>query len=220
LSRLVSQATRGVEFTAPPVHGADTARVLSWGRQLDVRVVREGHRTDDPDLPLVPEQVAGYLAKYATKDAASLHGPGEQKPHLSRLRGTCRRLAVKARRHDPNSPYLLLGKWAHMLGFRGHFSTKSRRYSVTLGALRRARRRFQILAARSRQAGEPLDVRDLEARLLAEDEETTLVIGSWIYQGTGWTRPGDETLALAAAARAREYEQWRAQRSRDTNSGR
>ena len=58
--------------------------------------------------------------------------------------------------------------------------------------------------------GEPLDTRDLEARLLADDEETTLVIGSWAYQGTGWTRPGDEALALAAAARAREYDQWRA----------
>lgn len=30
-----------------------------------------------------------------------------------------------------------------MLGFRGHFSTKSRRYSVTLRRLRRARTRFQ-----------------------------------------------------------------------------
>lgn len=36
-----------------------------------------------------------------------------------------------------------------MLGFRGHFSTKSRRYSTTLGALRTARaewRRAQAAA--------------------------------------------------------------------------
>ena len=31
------------------------------------------------------------------------------------------------------------GKWAHMLGFGGHFLTKSRRYSVTFGQLRTAR---------------------------------------------------------------------------------
>lgn len=35
--------------------------------------------------------------------------------------------------------YARLGKWVRMLGFRGHFSSKSRKYSITLGALRRAR---------------------------------------------------------------------------------
>ena len=100
-----------------------------------------------------------------------------------------------------------------MLGFRGHFSTKSRRYSTTLGKLRRARHKFQAEAAEARRTGQPMDTRDLEARLLADDEETTLVVGSWAYQGTGWTRPGDEALALAAAARAREYAQWRADQS-------
>jgi hypothetical protein len=154
--------------------------------------------------------VAGYLAKYATKDANSLRTPGQNSPHLTRLTRTCRALAVRARKHDHESPYLLLGKWAHMLGFRGHFSTKSRRYSLTLGKLRRARYRFQKLAAQARQTGEPLDVRDLEDRLLADQDETTLVIGTWTYQGTGWTRDGDQALALAAAARAREYAQWRA----------
>lgn len=34
---------------------------------------------------------------------------------------------------------LRLRAWAHMLGFRGHFSTKTRHYSTTLGALRDAR---------------------------------------------------------------------------------
>lgn len=29
---------------------------------------------------------------------------------------------------------LRLRRWAHMLGYRGHFSTKSRRYSTTLTA--------------------------------------------------------------------------------------
>ena len=85
------------------------------------------------------------------------------------------------------------------------------RYSITLGRLRRARRRFAHLAAHAARTGQPLDVADLEARLLADDEdETTLVIGSWTYAGTGWPCPGDAELALAAAARAREYAQWKA----------
>ncbi len=57
-----------------------------------------------------------------------------------------------------------------------------------------------------------MDVADLETRLLAEDDETTLVVGSWTYVGSGWTNPGDKALADAAAARAREYAQWKAQK--------
>lgn len=60
-------------------------------------------------------------------------------------------------------------------------------------------------------------MRDLEARLLADDDETTLVIGAWTYHGTGWTRNGDQALALAAAGRAREYAQWKATRKHQTN---
>ena len=216
LADLLRTAAPAVTFIAPPVDAQDRERVLAWGKQLNIRVVRDGHRTDDPHGPLAPEQVAGYLAKYATKDANSLREPGAPKPHLIRLGQTCRDLARRAWKHDRSSPYLLLDKWAHMLGFRGHFSTKSRAYSVTLGRLRRARQRFQLLAAEANRHGEQLDVRDLEARLLADEDETTLVIGSWNYQGTGWTRSGDQSLAFAAAARAREYAQWRAEQSKKT----
>lgn len=220
LAALVDETARGVAFTAPPVDSDDTLRVLAWGRQLDVRVVRHGARTDEPDGPLVPEQVAGYLAKYATKDANSLRAAGASRGHLVRLRASVDALATRAREHDnahglgSEGPYVLLGKWAHMYGFRGHFSSKSRRYSLTLGRLRRARQRYADMVARGERPA-TIDLRDLEAKLLADDEEeTTLVVGSWTYQGTGWTRPGDEALALAAAARAREYDQWRADRRR------
>lgn len=55
----------------------------------------------------------------------------------------------------------------------GHFSTKSRRYSVTLGALRRARRRWHQITASN--DGARLHLADLEAQLLADDDdETTL----------------------------------------------
>lgn len=218
LGELVDDAAQGVEYLAPPVDDDDQPRLLAWGQQLDVRVVRQGNRTDDPDSPLTPEQVAGYLAKYSTKDANSIRDHDRPRPHLVRLRATVDALAARSRAHDnaqgldaEDRPYGLLGKWAHMYGFRGHFGSKSRRYSVTLGQLRRARHRFAAMVARGENPA-ALDVRDLEACLLADDadDETTLVIGSWTYQGSGWTRPGDEALALASAARSRERDQWKA----------
>jgi hypothetical protein len=60
-----------------------------------------------------------------------------------------------------------------MLGFGGHFWTKSRRYSTTLGALRRAR----VAHAIRRQRGDtlPLDAwgRPEEARRIAKEELRT-----------------------------------------------
>jgi hypothetical protein len=177
LARLVEQAARTVRLTVPGVHQGDPTRVLAFGRQLDARPVRTNRRTDDPDRALTPGQVAGYLAKYATKSADET-GTLDN-PHHQRLRATARRLAARA--HDTeDGPYALLGKWVHMLGFRGHFASKSRRYSITLGALRRARRRAQALIAESRDTGRPLDLAALEADLLGDDDQdTTLVIGHW-----------------------------------------
>lgn len=121
--------------------------------------------------------------------------------------------------HDQDHDYQRMGKWVHCLGFRGHFGTKSRRYSLTLGALRRTRSRWQALAAKSRRTAQPLDTGDLEARLLADDaEETTQVIVTWIYVGTGWRDHLEQALALAVADRAREYDLWKAEQ-RKARSG-
>lgn len=226
LASLVEAAAAAVSYTAPAAAPGSPARVLRFGTQLDVRVVRDAHRPDDDTDPRGltsehVERVAGYLAKYATKAASDTTGEGRENAHYMRLRDECRHLAEDAQRRtlaafragdeDYADPYGLMSKWAHMLGFRGHFSTKSRRYSVTLGRLRRARRRWQALAAESARTGEPIDTTDLERRLLADDEEeTTLVIGDWTYAGTGWPSAGDAALATAAAARAREYAQHRA----------
>jgi hypothetical protein len=70
--------------------------------------------------------------------------------HVAELVRACFELAAR-----PSLERLRLRKWAHMLGFGGHFSTKSRRYSTTLGALRRARVAYAV----RRRCGEaiPLD---------------------------------------------------------------
>jgi hypothetical protein len=82
-----------------------------------------------------------------------------------------------------------------MLGFGGHFATKSRAYSTTFTALRAARttamRRANATSAHPEQL--PSD----------DDLDTVLVVGSWTYAGTGWRTTADAALALAAADAAR-----------------
>ena len=229
LAELVEHAAASVRYTAPPVFADDVERVLAFGAQVDSRPVRVGQRTDDPNGPLAPEQVAGYLAKYSTKSATdTVDGQGSNE-HLRRIQRVAAEFAglvedewVAAGMPDDLKewPYGLLGKWSKALGFRGHFATKSRRYSVTLGALRRARRRAQVLIADAQRTGIPVDLASMEAQLLADDEdETTLVIGSWAFAGIGWETEGDVELARASAARAREYAQHRAQTKRVVGQG-
>jgi hypothetical protein len=79
----------------------------------------------------------------------------------------------------PELDRLRLRAWAHMLGFRGHWSTKSRRYSTTFTVLRRARVAF----ARRRRAhdGIPLD-----AWGRPEDDQAVIVVAAWVYIGAGY----------------------------------
>ncbi len=75
-----------------------------------------------------------------------------------------------------------------MLGFGGHFLTKSRRYSVTFRILRDAR----VIWRRTVEHDDQADA----------DEETTVVINTLAYTGAGWRTTGDAMLANAAAAAA------------------
>lgn len=86
----------------------------------------------------------------------------------------------------PELAHLRLRKWAHMLGFRGHFSTKSRRYSTTLTALRTVRRTWRATQAHAAQG-----LTDLEPG-------TVLTLAHWRYAGCGYT-PGQALLADAIA---------------------
>ena len=126
----------------------------AFGAQVDARPVRDQppHRRPRPG----PDRRAGRrLPGQVRHQVRHRHRrPRRQRRTCAGSRGhrASRLAAARAHRRRPtprrtSAPYGLLGKWAHMLGFRGHFSTKSRRYSVTLGALRRARRRAQALIA-------------------------------------------------------------------------
>nr|WP_299299044.1 replication initiator [uncultured Brachybacterium sp.] len=192
------EAASDIEVDAPPVDGSDGTRVLRFGRQVDARPVRR-HSDDDGDVS--PEMVSGYLAKYATKAAGDVAVDGTPNRHLKQLRETCLELCGRALLHEGfSSPYALLGKWADALGFRGHFASKSRRFSTTLGTLRDARRKYhrdrEQLETHTDQAStdDPLDA-----------AEHIVVLNEFRFVGQGWLTPGDAELARSAADAAREW---------------
>jgi Replication initiator protein, pSAM2 len=152
------------------------------------------------DSEVTDAMVAAYLAKYTTKST-------EVTGHLSR-RLTDETINLYA---DPDGSHIqrlieacwILGRpkqwrglrhWAHMLGFGGHFLTKSRQFSVTFTFLRQQRVAFR----RTVTAGP-----DNEAQ--AAEQPTTLVVNFLEFVGAGWHTAGDALLANSSAARAREH---------------
>lgn len=94
------------------------------------------------------------------------------------------------------------------MGFRGHFATKSRSYSITLGRLRRARKRFHLLAqSRHAEKIKELDESAISVLLLSDEleEELPIVIGDWQFISADWANRADEELTMAAAQATMRY---------------
>jgi hypothetical protein len=204
LEDALRQAVPTLRVPCPPVDGGPD-RYARWGEQLDVRNITSN---SDQAGELSAAQVAGYIAKYATKATESFGAGLDRRigaDDLDHLDGLPAHVAELVRAAwelggRPQLGGLRLRAWAHMLGFRGHWSTKSRRYSTTFTVLRRARVAF----AKRRRAndGVPLD-----AWGRPEDDQAVIVIATWVYVGSGYATEGERWLALSAAARAREQRQ-------------
>ncbi|MCX5093845.1 Replication initiation protein [Streptomyces sp. NBC_00365] len=222
--------------------------VFRFGRQIDVRAIRSTDFTGGG--PVTERHVAAYIAKYATKGAETTTGTLDRRlrflaelaghditDHARRMIHTAWRLATN-RRHA----HLRLRQWAHMLGFRGHFSTRTRHYSTTLTHLRAERTTWrtsrpdtQTPAPASAEtqtgqtcgspvgdrAGHPTDLaaghRPGHDNIAGQrvDSDTTLVISHWQYAGTGLL-PELEHLAhlLAAKRQTRPKQPTRTRRSK------
>jgi hypothetical protein len=171
---------------------------LRWGDQIDIQPIPSGtgHHGDqhgggqEDGGQLTAQAVAGYIAKYATKSAGTtgaldrrIGSPAEiaalpVTDHERRLIGACWRLGAL-----PEYGELRLRAWAHMLGYRGHVVTKSRRYSTTLTALRHARRAHR--AAHAQPGTPPIP------------EQASAPAGTWRYARHGYANPGEAMLAAA-----------------------
>ena len=199
----IRQAVAVVRVVA--ADGSGTAITLTFGapQGTDVRPIRRDDLAGTSQ-PLNHQAVANYIAKYATKTLTAPGVPAQRLRHLvdiehlrcsahyKRMITTAWQLGGRRQTGDPR-----FRQWAHMLGYGGHFLTKSRAYSVTFGQLRKARTDHR------REQNHPGGERDPWDRPL--DETVVLVLKSWTYAGTGYTAAADTQLALASAARAREH---------------
>ncbi len=171
-----------------PLPGCDGEHRIAWGQQLDATVVTaagNGRR-----------RAAAYLAKYATKGSDE-HGVLDHRlqsgtprdlrlpDHLRFLVETAWELAGRA-----DVEGLRLRLWAHTGGFRGHFLTKSRRYSTTFGLLRAERQRWRLAAL----GGGPVD---------KEPASVEGEMSEWRYEGSGYVTAGDVCLARNLEDQAR-----------------
>ncbi|MGX1243400.1 hypothetical protein RKD46_004504 [Streptomyces pseudovenezuelae] len=174
LTDAVEAAVSKVRVDGPVIDGR--THTFVFGRQLDVRTIRSADFNDGQEL--TERAVAAYIAKYATKGAETATGALDRplkfvaelaqvdiSDHARQLIRTAWTLGARK-----DLEHLRLRAWAHMLGFRGHFSTKSRRYSTTLGALRNARAEWRRAQAAATSNPQP---------------ETTHVLAHWVFAGTG-----------------------------------
>jgi hypothetical protein len=163
--------------------------LVRFGAQTDVRIVRSGTET-----ALTREAVANYIAKYVTKAVGIPGMPASRIRHASEILSL--RCSVHHKRIIETALQLGFGRYAHQLGYGGHPLTKSRRYSVTFGHIRRERLEYR--KAQRWPDGEL----DPWGRPL--DERVVLVLKDFTFAGTGYSprTPGAE-LALVSADMAR-----------------
>ncbi len=210
LAAIVRQAAERVRLPVAvgrPAGIADTFapesedRMLQFGTQIDVQPLSG---TDDAGKPGLARRVAAYLAKYTTKSVAEFGvaarrisptaiGELDISAHIRRILSTLAKLATL----PGNTPML---RWLHTLGYRGHITTKSRRYSITMTALRAARHHWRI-----HRADQP--ERD-GCQHNSDDEQDGSSSGSemsdWRIDGAGHRNDGERLLVHTAALRARE----------------
>jgi hypothetical protein len=192
------QAASVISYRTPPHPARPGGWLLTWGIQTDIRIITMTGTGTITDLA-----VASYLAKYSTKGTeatghASARITDQTIDLYANPEGSLpERLIAACWRIGQHPSYPAVRRWAHMLGFGGHFLTEARHYSVTFGQLRAAR----ITYRRSQETGpEHSHIQSADH----SDEETTLVVGNLSYAGTGWTTSGDALLASTAADQARK----------------
>jgi hypothetical protein len=219
LAVLVRRAATAVRLQVPGP--GDAVLVLEFGSQIDAQPLTTtdsgtaaGADSGGAEVggdPMVSgvgggvgRKVAAYLAKYVTKSVADFGLTAHRlspeaidtldvSEHVRTILSTIAMLSTQP-------GYAPMLRWLHTLGYRGYVTTKSRRFSVTLGALRNRRARWR---AEQQRALGPADytVAGVADRRVADAS----VVSEWEFRQVGHVCEGDRILAISAAVRAREH---------------
>jgi len=188
----------GAVIVSSPGTATVAARRLAWGRHVDVTVLPDS--SDGSDLA-VARYVAKYATKAAEATGVNLpalycrhcNGSGTPPAHDDGVK-LCRACGGTGRRRGvdlgdlsehartlvetcwslgglPELRALRLRRWAHQLGYRGHFTTKSPGYSTTFAALRSERATYN-------------SARYLATLGLDPDPGKVIAVGDWRYAGS------------------------------------
>jgi hypothetical protein len=179
LAEAVGRAAARVSVTVQGSSGREL--VVRWGEQIDVRPI-------SPDLQdggVSQTAVAGYIAKYATKDAQVAGGLDRRVRYVRQIE--LADVSEHARRLM-SSAWSVSPRWAHSFGFRGHFLTKGRRYSVTFRALRGVRAAYR----------EQADPWLAEVRARAREDDV-VIVRALHYAGSGLS-PAEQGIAASIRA--------------------
>lgn len=186
---LVRQAAVAIEMTA------SGDKVLRFGDQLDIKIIRCGGTREVQDAGISSRQIAAYLAKYVTKSVADFgvlarrFSPAaiDQLDVTEHVREIMRTIVVLAEQE----PYENMLSWVHTLGYRGHVISKSRQFSTTMTALRERRAAWRKDQARN---GAPTAI--------TQDEPNASM--QWEFERLGHSSLGDRVLVISGFARAQE----------------
>jgi hypothetical protein len=237
LTSAIEAAARQAVIVSPDSTATAGPRQIRWGDQLDIQPITTAGGAGELTDQKVAGYISKYSVK-AAESTGTLDRPvvcwrckgSGHDPDGSGLGNSCH---GRATRHDdvhhlvdnphaqamisacwtlgarPELEQLRLRPWAHMLGFKGHNSTRSRCYSTTLTALRHARRDWRdqrLLAALGYPSGENVVRHERDGGTSQGEEETVLVIGYWQYIGRGHS-PGEAIYARTIAREMAENRQ-------------
>jgi hypothetical protein len=186
----------GTAFTTKPHPIHADGWCVAWGDQILTKVITTGVDGDITD-----GAVAAYVAKYATKSTeVTGHASGRLTPETVEVYGNpngthARRLVAASWELGQPREWRRLCRWAHVLGFGGHFFTKSRTYSVSFTFLR-----DQRIVFRRAESGGP------GRNEAVPEAPTTLAVNFLQFVGAGWHTTADAMLANTSAALAREHQ--------------
>jgi hypothetical protein len=225
LTETVRRAGPRAVVNTPNSRAAGAIRQIYWGEQLDIRPITADAADEEELTDQKVAWCAAKYATKAAEDTGTLDQPmvrwrckGKRRNpdchsfcstwHGRSTRDDVHRLDVSLHAQGIISACWTFGgrrelkelrrrPWAHVLGFRGHFSTKSRPDSTTLSCLGRPRREWRnnrlLVALGYAKQTRVRPNQDCDEDI-SEDDDAIFVIGQWRYCGRGHF-PGEAIYA-------------------------